>query len=84
MDHNHVPDISKIEAKIKVNEVKEKARSTCESTFFLIIDNFVKVYLWKPIKNRKKKIKNHDTINCRTLSTVVYYQLSRYQLTTIY
>jgi len=32
MDHNHVPDISKIEAKIQVNEMKEKARSTCEST----------------------------------------------------
>jgi len=32
MEHNHVPDISKIEAKIQVNEMKEKARSTCEST----------------------------------------------------
>ncbi|CAI6360119.1 unnamed protein product [Macrosiphum euphorbiae] len=31
-DHNHIPDISKIEAKIQVNEMKEKARSTCEST----------------------------------------------------
>jgi len=30
MDHNHVPEISKIEAKIQVNEMKEKARSTCD------------------------------------------------------
>jgi hypothetical protein len=28
MDHYHVPEISKIEAKIQVNEMKEKARST--------------------------------------------------------
>lgn len=31
MDHNHVSDISKIEAKIQVNEMKEKARCTYES-----------------------------------------------------
>jgi len=32
MDHNHIPDISKIESKIQVNEIKDKAISACEST----------------------------------------------------